>query len=143
MFHEADYEKDFEAPGKVSVWLARFDSEKELAAYMEEKRTEEGDTWSDFYTEFRMGYLDHDFVDFVIHASPVNSLEELVRPVSCSASVAENIRKAGLSIDPAKYNTIICAYDFAFVPDEDYKRINAHVDFIGYVDYDEHSTAQA
>jgi hypothetical protein len=139
MFYKDDYEKDFESTGKVSVWLAKFDSEEALNAYMEEKQTEDDDTYSDFYLEFRMGYLDYDFTDYIIHHNPVKSLEDLFCQVSYSVSIVENIRKSGVLLDPSKYNTAICVFDYDFVPDEDYVRKNPTIDYWGSIDYDSNS----
>lgn len=139
MFYEEDYDKDFEAPGRVSIWACRFNSEKELEAYMEEKFTDDDGVYSDFYLEFRMGYLDHDFVDYIIHHDQPKSTEELFAQVSYSVSIVKNIKTNGIAIDFTKYNSVICVFDFDFTPDKDYVRKNQHVDFIGVVDYDNNS----
>lgn len=136
MFYPDDYEKDFEAPGKVSIWLCRFNSEKELRAYMKEKQTEDDDVYSDFYLEFRMGYLDHDFVDYIIHDDQPSSPEELFAQVSYSVSIVENMKAQGINFDVAKYNSVICVFDYDFVPDSDYVRKNDHIDYWGSIDYD-------
>lgn len=139
MFYQEDYEKDFEAPGRVSIWLCRFDSEKELKAYMEEHQTDEDETYSEFYLEFRMGYLDHDFVDYIIHHDQPASLEDLFAQISYSVSIVEHLKTKGSVIDIAKYNSVICVFDYDFVPDTDYIRKNQNIDYWGSIDYDPHS----
>jgi hypothetical protein len=139
MFYQEDYEKDFEAPGKVSIWLCRFDSEKELSAYMEEKQTDEDDTYSEFYLEFRMGYLDHDLVDYIIHHDQPASLEDLFAQVSYSVSIVEHLKVEGNAIDIAKYNSVICVFDYDFIPGNDYVRKNQNIDYWGSIDFDPHS----
>ncbi len=139
MFYQDDYEKDFESLGKVSIWACKFDSEKELRAYMEEKWTKDDETYSDFYLEFRMGYLDHDFIDFIIHHDQPETLEELFAQVSYSVSIVENIKKSGMQLDFNNYNSVICVFEYAFIPDSDYVRKNAHIDYLGVVDYDAYS----
>ena len=139
MFYQDDYEKDFEAPGRVSIWACKFNSEKALESYMEEKQTEDDDTYSDFYLEFRMGYLDYDFIDYIIHENQPSSLEDLFTQVSYSVSIVENIKKSGIVLDFNNYNSVICIFDFEYIPDKDYVRKNKNVDYIGSIDYDENS----
>lgn len=139
MFYQNDYEKDFEASGKVSIWACKFDSGKSLEAYMKGKQTEDGDTYSEFYLEFRMGYLDYDFIDYIIHEDQPSSLEDLFAQVSYSASIVENLRTSGIVINFDKYNSVICVFDYDFIPDKDYVRENQNVDYIGSFDYDPNS----
>jgi hypothetical protein len=136
MFIESDYEKDFEKEGVVSIWLARFEAEETLRAYVEEHMDENEDFYSAFYLEFRMGYLDHDFMDAVKQPEHPQTLEELLRGASYGKSIAANIRAGGNLPDVSKYNSFICVYDYAFVPDADYVRQNPNVDFWGVVAYD-------
>ncbi|TSJ46641.1 immunity 22 family protein [Fluviicola chungangensis] len=139
MFYQEDYEKDFEASGKVSIWACKFDSEKALKAYMKEKQTRDDDIYSDFYLEFRMGFLDYDLIDFIIHEDQPSSLEELFAQVSYSKTIVENIKKSSLTLDINKYNSVICVFDYDFIPDTDYVRKNKNVDYIGSFDYDQNS----
>lgn len=139
MFYQDDYEKDFEAEGKVSIWACKFDSLKALKAYMEEKQTEDDETYSEFYLEFRMGYLDYDFIDYIIHEDQPSSLEELFAQVSYSVSIVENIKRSGMPIDFNKYNSVICVFDYDFIPDKEYVRKNKNIDYIGSIAYDENS----
>lgn len=141
MFNEDDYEKDFEKEGTVSIWLARFSSPDELNAYMEEHEDENENTFSAFYLEFRMGYIDHDFTDAFMHQRQPENLDDLFWGASYGKSIVENMRKSGRLPDVSKYNCYICMYDFAFVPDKDYVRKNAHVDYWGSIAYDPNSSA--
>lgn len=141
MFIESDFEKDFEKEGIVSIWLAHFDDADTLHSYFEEHPDENENFYSAFYIEFRMGYLDHDFMDVLMQPAQPQTLEELLRGASYGKSIAANIHAGGRLPDVSKYNCFICVYDFAFVPDADYVRQNPNVDFWGFVAYDRNSDA--
>ncbi len=106
---------------------------------MEEKQTEDDETYSEFYLEFRMGYLDYDFIDYIIHEDQPLSLKDLFAQVSYSLSIVENIKTNGITLNFDKYNSVICVFDYNFIPDKDYIRKNPNIDYIGSVDYDPNS----
>ncbi|MBV7269135.1 immunity 22 family protein [Winogradskyella luteola] len=117
-----------EEDGRVSTWAGTFNNEIELTNYMEEIFDDEGDSTSQFMTDFQIDYIDPQFqeVDFNNYETPFT---EKLKGFSYINSFIEKLEKYKVSC-----NAIVCLYSFEYHKStKDLHRLQ----YIGCFDYKE------
>lgn len=115
-----------EKQGKVSIWIGNFDSKNVLHKHMEEVFDEEGDSTSEFMTDFKIEYIDIQFqeVDFSNQKMSLYNRLEGCSYFETFSNQLPNIIK--------HYNSIVCLYNFKY---DGLIKENNSLKYLGCFDY--------
>lgn len=97
-----------EEEGKVSIWAGNLNSKSVLDKYMEEIFDEEGDSNSQFMSDFKIDYIDIDFQE-VDYDNEKMSLQDKLNGCSYFDSFVNQLPETN-----SLYNSVVCIYNFKY-----------------------------
>ncbi|WP_296382700.1 immunity 22 family protein [Winogradskyella sp.] len=97
-----------EEQGKVSIWVGNLSSRNDLDKYMEEVFDEEGDSTSQFMTDFKIDYMDNQFLEVDFNNQKISLHQKLE-----GCSYLDSFRNQ-LPDTNENFNSLICLYNFKY-----------------------------
>jgi hypothetical protein len=124
--------EDWEAEGKVSIWLGNLSDKQELDEYMEEQYENDDAPISQFAGECGVGWYDHDFVESEIGAP--RPVRELLQNFSYASSFAEAAAELAAKAGITTASCAVVLYNVAY---DGSKTGPCRLTFLGCLEYEE------